>query len=134
MKATPLPPGCRDLYRASNKGNVGKVRRILSMGVVNVNCRVVRTTPLMTAARSGQTEVVKFLVSKGADVSLIDLHRNNSLHLACASGNVHTVMFVLSLSVVDIDAKNVFGRTAAMLARYGRHQRVVDLLESHGAQ
>ncbi|XP_046348321.2 ankyrin repeat domain-containing protein 27-like [Haliotis rufescens] len=132
-QATPSPADCGDLRDASYAGNLEKVKRILSQGV-DVNCRRWGWTPVMRAAWRGHRDVVELLVGEGADVSLVDGGGNNALHFACYRGHLETVKFVLSLHVVDIDARNNYGRTAADLARRGGHTRVLDLLVSRGAQ
>ncbi|XP_048257933.1 ankyrin repeat domain-containing protein 27-like isoform X19 [Haliotis rufescens] len=133
--ATPSPAHCEDFYDASRRGNLEKVKRRLSRGV-DINCRwgYWSRTPVMGAAWFGQRGVVELLAGKGADVSLVDEEGDNILHLACSKGHLEIVKFVLSLNVVDIDARNNRGRTAAYLARSEGHRRVADLLVSRGAQ
>ncbi|XP_046346827.2 cytadherence high molecular weight protein 2-like isoform X1 [Haliotis rufescens] len=134
-QATPSPADCEDLYDASEAGNLEEVKRILSQGV-DVNCRWGgwSETPVMEAAYRGHRDVVELLVSEGADVSLVDRDGYNTLHYASYGGHLETVKFVLSLHVVDIDARDNYGQTAADLARSGGHTRVLDLLVSRGAQ
>ncbi|XP_048251567.1 uncharacterized protein LOC125371707 isoform X2 [Haliotis rufescens] len=133
-QATPSPADCEDLVDASLTGNLEEVKRLLSQGV-DVNCRWGRSrTPVMGAAWRGQRDVVELLVSEGADVSLVDGVGYNTLHWACSRGDMETVKFVLSLHVVDIDARTKYGETAADLARSRGHTRVLDLLVSRGAQ
>ncbi|XP_071116479.1 cyclin-dependent kinase 4 inhibitor C-like [Haliotis cracherodii] len=88
----------------------------------------------MEAAYKGHRDVVELLVSEEADVPLVDEDGDSILHWACMGGDVETVEFVLSLNVVDIDARNKSGERAADLARDWGHQRVVELLVSRGAQ
>ncbi|XP_071115855.1 uncharacterized protein [Haliotis cracherodii] len=132
-QATPSPADCEDLSDASRWGNLKKVKRLLSQGV-DVNCRWWSWTPVMRAAYEGHRDLVELLVSEGADVSVVDEYDYNILHYACAGGDLETVKFVLSLHVVDIDARGNNGRTAADEARLRGHTRVVDLLVSRGAQ
>ncbi|XP_071111284.1 uncharacterized protein [Haliotis cracherodii] len=134
-QATPSPADCEDLSGASYAGNLEEVKRLLSRGV-DVNCRRVwgSMTPVMWAARWGHRDVVELLVGEGADVSLVDVDGDNTLHYACIGGDMETVKFVLSLHVVDIDARNNDGRTAADWARLRGQTRVLDLLVSRGAQ
>ncbi|XP_048251564.1 protein HOS4-like isoform X2 [Haliotis rufescens] len=133
-QATPSPADCEDLHGASIAGNLEEVKRILSLGA-DVNCRWGwGQTPVMWAARWGHRDVVELLVSEGADVSLVNRYGRNTLHWACSGGHLETVKYVLSLHVVDIDARDNYGQTAADVARLGGHTRVVDLLVSRGAQ
>ncbi|XP_071111393.1 uncharacterized protein [Haliotis cracherodii] len=133
-RATPSPADCEDLYVASGDGNLEEVKRILSRGV-DVNCRWRGSmTPVILAAYYGHRDVLELLVGEGADVSLVDEDGDNTLHWACRGGDMETVKFVLSLHVVDIDARDNDGLTAASWARLMRHTRVADLLVSRGAQ
>ncbi|XP_071115900.1 histone-lysine N-methyltransferase EHMT1-like [Haliotis cracherodii] len=127
--------GDNALHRACFGGDMETVKFVLSLNVVDINCRGRRSwTPVMQAARWKHREVVELLVGKGADVSLVNGRGNNILHLACAGGHLETVEFVLSLNVVDINARNNDGETAADVARRKGHTRLVDLLVSRGAQ
>ncbi|XP_071078428.1 uncharacterized protein [Haliotis cracherodii] len=130
---TPPSQADRDLYYASVDGDLEEVKRLLSAGDVNINCRVWSMTPLMEAARGAHREVVKLLVSKDADVSLMNDGGNNTLHWACVSGNLVTVKFVLALNKLDINSRGVGGRTPVMAAAVMGHTEVVKLLMNEGA-
>ena len=56
------------LHRAAIAGNVGEVASLLSSGVSPDIRGVLECTPLMGAAMFGHTEVVKLLVAAGADI------------------------------------------------------------------
>ncbi|XP_071078470.1 fibronectin type 3 and ankyrin repeat domains protein 1-like [Haliotis cracherodii] len=122
------------LHHACRGGDVETVKYVLSLHVVDINSRGGSRTPVMWAADGGHRDVVELLMSEGADVSLVDVVGDNILHLACMGGDVEMVKYVLSLNVVDIDARNKWGRTAADVARLGGHQPLVKLLKSPGAQ
>ncbi|XP_046568045.1 ankyrin repeat domain-containing protein 2-like [Haliotis rubra] len=82
----------------------------------------------MAAALEGHREVVELLLSRGADVSLVDEDGNNILHYACMGGDVGTVELILSLDVVDVNARNNDGETAADRARVEGHHQLADLV------
>ncbi|XP_046550121.1 E3 ubiquitin-protein ligase MIB2-like [Haliotis rubra] len=131
--ATPSPAAGRRLYSASEAGNLKRVKRILAAGHVDINTRGGDSkTPVMRAAVNGHRDVVEFLVGRGADVSLVDRDGDNVLHLACYGGDLETVELIVSLNVVDINARNNNGWTAVYYARHWRHQRVVEFLVSRG--
>ncbi|XP_046556528.1 spindle pole body component 110-like [Haliotis rubra] len=123
------------LHLACQGGDYGTVKVILSLNLMDINCRGGGSrTPLMEAARRGHGDVVELLVMEGADVSLVDDAGNNILHVACGGGDVGVVEFVLSLNVVDINSRNDHRQTAAGVARDEGHRQVVDVLVSHGAR
>ncbi|XP_048246291.1 death-associated protein kinase 1-like [Haliotis rufescens] len=122
--------GTNILHYACWGGDVETVKFVLSLNVVDINCRGRGSrTPVMAAAFKGHRDVVELLMSEGADVSPVDGDGNNILHYACIGGDVETVKFVLSLNVVDIDARNNLGLTAADVARREGHKKNVKLLK-----
>ncbi|XP_067653279.1 myotrophin-like [Haliotis asinina] len=133
--AAPSAAAGRDLYYASENGDLERVKRILAAGHVDINYRGggwLSRTPVMAAAVKGRRDVVEFLVGRGADVSLVDRFGSNFLHLACDKGDLEMVKLILDLNVVDVNARTNYGRTAADIARRWRYQRVLDLLVSRG--
>ncbi|XP_046553082.1 ankyrin repeat domain-containing protein 50-like [Haliotis rubra] len=82
----------------------------------------------MWAACGGHSEVVELLVSKGANVSLVDRFGINILYSACLGGDVDVVKYVLSQNMLDINDTVQCGRTAVMLAAANGHKDMVELL------
>ncbi|XP_067659828.1 uncharacterized protein [Haliotis asinina] len=124
-----------DLHVACWEGNLVEVKRILDTGRGDVNSRDgVGRTPVMAAALGGHRDVVKLLVSRYADVSLVNVYGNNILHFACYGGDRETAEFVLSLDGVDVNTRNNNGLTAADLARGLGHRELSDFLVSRGTQ
>ncbi|XP_067653385.1 fibronectin type 3 and ankyrin repeat domains protein 1-like [Haliotis asinina] len=134
LQTTPSAAAGRDLYDDSSRGDLERVKRILAAGHVNINYRGQNSmTPVMAAAESGHSDVVEFLVGRGADVSLVDRRGSNVLHFASKRGDLEIVKLILDLNVVDFNTRTNYGWTAADYARLWGHQRVVDLLVSRGA-
>ncbi|XP_048241858.1 ankyrin repeat and sterile alpha motif domain-containing protein 1B-like [Haliotis rufescens] len=125
---------CNILHVACWNGQVEVVKFVLSQGMVNINCRGwKKMTPVMMTAHFGRREVMKLLVGEGADVSLVDSKGDNILHLACLTGRMKVVKYVLSQGLVNIDARGWRKQTAVMRAAWNRHREVVKLLVSKGA-
>ena len=58
----------RELWHALHGGNVHEVRKVLSCGMVDVNCtNKENRTPLLTAVEMGFKDVVQLLLEEGAD-------------------------------------------------------------------
>ncbi|XP_067661828.1 ankyrin repeat domain-containing protein 50-like [Haliotis asinina] len=123
-----------DLHTASKTGDLSRVKSLLSHGRADVNCQEwIGRTPVMWAAGEKHEEVVKLLVSKGANMSLLDRFDMNILHSACLGGDVEVVKYVLSQNMLDINGRVQCGRTAVMLAAENGHKDVVELLVGKGA-
>ncbi|XP_067653323.1 myotrophin-like [Haliotis asinina] len=131
---TPSAAAGRDLYDASEDGDLERVKRILAAGNVDINYRGRWSrTPVMAAALKGHRDVVEFLVGRRTDVSLVDKVGENVLHLASYKGHLETVKLILSLEVLDVNARNNRGETAAERVGPWGNQRILDLLVSRGA-
>ncbi|XP_048249040.1 serine/threonine-protein phosphatase 6 regulatory ankyrin repeat subunit A-like [Haliotis rufescens] len=123
------------LHWACEGGDVEMVKFVLSQEMADINSRGKESrTPVMEASLYKRREVVELLVRAGAVMTLVDDAGNSILHLACEGKDEETVKFVLSLNVVDINARNKKGQNVADVARDKEHQEMVHLLVSHGAQ
>ena len=91
------------LSLASAAGSIAAIEMLLSHGC-NIDSRDSGgDTPLMHAARLGNTEVVEYLLAKGANPLLRNTSDLGLLHLAALSDNVLTIKAVLSKNL-DINA------------------------------
>ncbi|XP_071109961.1 ankyrin repeat domain-containing protein 50-like [Haliotis cracherodii] len=105
------------LHIACLGGNVDMVKHILLQTSVDVNSKgQYGRTPIMTAAAKGHRKAFDLLRRIGADVSLADDHGNNILHLACVGNREKMLKYIISLNIIDTNARNKYGLTAAMIA------------------
>ncbi|XP_071087784.1 serine/threonine-protein phosphatase 6 regulatory ankyrin repeat subunit B-like [Haliotis cracherodii] len=118
------------LHLACAGGNTAIVQHVVSPSIVNTRGRVGRT-PVMEAACKGHQSVFDLLVSKKADLTLLDDHGDSLLHLACAGGNTAIVQHVVSES--NINSRGQDRRTPVMEAACKGHKSVFDLLVSEKA-
>ncbi|XP_067654159.1 putative ankyrin repeat protein RF_0381 [Haliotis asinina] len=122
------------LLNASIHGDLDTVKRILAMGYVDINSRGRWSrTAVMEASLKGHRGVVKFLVDRGANLSLVDERGDNVLHWACDGGHLDIVKLILSLDVVDINSGDFLGITPVMVAVLCEHRDVVKFLVGEGA-
>ena len=76
------------------------------------------TTPLHLAAREGHSEVIDFLLLKGADVSIKDYKERNPLEMAIEKGKKYVILFLLHIncyqsigSLLSLSSAALNGRT-----------------------
>ncbi|XP_067670153.1 ankyrin repeat domain-containing protein 2-like isoform X2 [Haliotis asinina] len=122
--------GCSILHWSCRGGNIEMVEYILSMEGMGVNNKGTGgTTPVVSAAWRGHKHVVEFLVSRGADMSVVDDLGETILHWTAQGGNVEMVKYILSQNVVDVNARSKMGQTAADIAEVWDHKEVAKLLK-----
>jgi len=78
-------------------------------------------------------EFIKYLLSKGADITGVDERGSNMLHIAAALGNTEMIEYCLSLEIFDINGVNYKGCTALRFASEGSYLKVGQYLIEHGA-
>ncbi|XP_071105463.1 serine/threonine-protein phosphatase 6 regulatory ankyrin repeat subunit B-like [Haliotis cracherodii] len=118
------------LHIACVGGNKAIVQHLVSPS--NINTRgLIGSTPVMMAAIKGHQSVVDLLVSKQADLTLVDKDGNSALHLACRGGNKAIVQHLVSPSNINTGGRN--GWTPVVMAALSGHKSVFDLLISRNA-
>ncbi|XP_048251786.1 uncharacterized protein LOC124123099 [Haliotis rufescens] len=118
------------LHLACRGGNKPLVEYILPKTDINIRGNIGRT-PLMNAAWRGKREVFDFLMSKGADITLIDDDKDDILHLTCEGGNKALVQDLLPK--MDINCHGKRGWTSVMKGAYSGKKDTFELLLSKGA-
>ena len=76
------------LQIAAGQNNTDEVRRLLSSGMVDINCRDhYLSTPLHKAAINGKASVAKLLLDKGANPNVTDQFHRTALLDAVTAGH-----------------------------------------------
>ncbi|XP_048255952.1 uncharacterized protein LOC124149448 [Haliotis rufescens] len=118
------------LHFACHGGNEAIVQHLVSSSDINTR-GLDGCTPVMLAAFWGHQSVFDLLVSKQADLTLVNNYGNSLLHVACRGGNKAIVQHLVSSSNINTRGRN--GYTPVMMAAFGGHQSVFDLLVSEQA-
>jgi ankyrin repeat protein len=117
------------------EGNLDTVKSMLASGV-NVNIEPSyhkRWTPLMAASTFGETPVVEYLISKGANVKVIlEDGETTLIQSAQSEGNSEIVKALLKAGV-EINAKTKKRLTASMRFAWAGQFEAVKLLLDAGA-
>ena len=130
------------------KGTVDEVKDFIEKNGVDVNTRTKvslkvgykdfthksrYTTLLHIAAYNPEVEVLKYLISQGADVNAKDNDGETPLHHTVFNSNIEVLKYLVSQGV-DVNAKNNNGRTPLHLAaNFSRDPEVLKYLVSQGA-
>ena len=86
---------------------------------------------MISAAQDGNTDTVKALLAKGADVNAKDKLGNTALFCAVKSGNIETVQALLAKGA-DVNAKNIIGEPPLVWAAKNGHTAPVQALLAKG--
>jgi hypothetical protein len=102
-------------------GWLHRITLLLNMNLLNIEAEDGDgETALSVFSRSGYTDVVQLLISRGAKLSKKDKsYQNTCLHWACQYGQPGIVRIFLNSKEGDmlVEAKNVFGKTALDLCK-----------------
>ena len=132
------PSPFKDIFDAAEKGTVQDIEYFVKNGV-SVQTRNHdhnELTPLHFAAwQNTDVEVVKYLVSQGADVNAKNGHGWTPLHEAAArNSNLEVLRYLVSVRGVDINAKSelIFTGGEMVRAEPGKGETPFDVAERDG--
>ncbi|XP_048252493.1 serine/threonine-protein phosphatase 6 regulatory ankyrin repeat subunit A-like isoform X3 [Haliotis rufescens] len=118
------------LHAASQGGNKAIVRKVIDIFDINTRGRN-GSTPLMRAVIGGHISVLKFLMSRSADDTLVDNDGLTLLHLACTYGHLDVVKHISDR--FDINTKDKAGLTCIMTSVLYGKVAVFEYLQSRDA-
>ena len=108
------------------------VSDILKLKDIDINAATnIGTTTLIAAASSGHLDMIKLLLSRGADPRKNNWY-GSALHCAAEAGRCESIRFLLD-SGMNIDLINDFGRTPLHCATDARHIQTIEFLLDMGA-
>jgi ankyrin repeat protein len=127
---TPTPEGDPALYVAVREPSPRVVQLLMRWPQIRLDQRnTTDETPLMMAALKGQTDVVRELIDRGADVNKTGW---TPLHYAATGGHVPIIQMLLEAHAY-IDAESPNGTTPLMMAAYYGTAAAVRALIEAGA-
>lgn len=117
---------------ACNFGLQTAVCNILDSEDIDIDAPThIGTTALMRAASSGHVEIVKLLMSRGADPTKANWY-GSALHCAAEAGQCESISVLLDTGM-NIDLRDTFGRTPLHCTSDQRHVLATELLLDMGA-
>jgi Ankyrin repeats (3 copies) len=120
---------------AAGRGDLRTVRAFLDIGTP-VNSRVALDTALHVAAWHSKLDVMRYLVSRGADVNAPGRGGSTALHLAAFHANLEVMQYLISCGA-DVNAINALGDSPMAKARQAQMQwseEAQALLAKHGGR
>lgn len=121
------------LHQYVRKGNCESLKMFFNSNEVNVNVRNSRgMTPLHLAVHLESIEIIKYLVSVGADVNAKNDEGVTPLHLAVRTGNIEILTFLLS-NGANVHVENNEKLTPLDLAILKNNIEILDKFENVNA-
>ncbi|XP_018420918.1 PREDICTED: histone-lysine N-methyltransferase EHMT1 [Nanorana parkeri] len=126
--------GSTCLHLASKKGHFDVVKYLLSNEYMDVNCQDDGGwTPMIWATEYKHLELVKLLLSCGADINIRDNEENICLHWAAFAGSVEIAEILLE-SKCDLKAVNIHGDSPLHIAARENRYECATLFLARGAE
>jgi len=125
----------KELINAAKEGDLEKIKELTGQGLdVNVVDKY-GGTALMAAARSGNFEIVKYLIEKcGANVDVVSGYRCTALMQAVGAGHLEIVKYLIEEQNADLNVVGeMFGETTLMFAAEKGNTEVGEFLVDCGA-
>ena len=128
-----IDPNLEELFKACKAGKLQSVKDVLEKHPdLDINqTDVVGMTPLARTAELGNTEIMRYLLTKGASLHVTATY-NPILYTACEKGLIEVLTSLLK-SGADINKKGPSGSTPLMLAAAAGQSEVLKLLIDAGA-
>jgi ankyrin repeat protein len=135
-----LDPKAEPLVKACARGDLGKVRSLVSAGIpVNaIGSKHTGQYPLHAAAKAGHDRVVSYLLGAGARVdvrtkAMLEQNADTPLLLALSQGHVRTAKILIEHGA-DVNANSWQKSTPIGRAIQLRSSEMVQYLVEHGAR
>ena len=123
----------KDLIPAAKYGHLDSVRYHINKNPERVKERDKKGESLLfLAAKSGNLDVVKFLVEKGADINFADREGRTALMAASAMGHYHIVRYLVNHKA-SVNMAKKDGWNALMFAIQYKHGLIKEYLKENGA-
>ena len=101
-----------DIHMAVMSGNLEVVKQHIEAGTdLDKKDAMSGSTPLITAASFGKTDIAKVLIDGGADLSIKNNDGSNALHVAAFFCRIEIVQLLIDANA-DKTARNNYGATA----------------------
>ena len=117
-----------DLNQAALAGDRARCEALLSKGAKLNGAGMHDMKPIMSGAKGGSIETVRYLVSKGADVNAHN-ESGSALMWAVDSGNEELVRFLL-VGGADLEWTNALGNTVVDFARQKGATNMIPILQA----
>lgn len=121
-----------ELHKELNGGNVDKVMQLLEQDITLLEAPNPRgSSPLTVAAADGYTDLVKFLVNKGADVNSSNTYGNTPLHYSAWASDFESFKFLCE-NGAKLDARNINGQSVLQYSCMGGNPDIFKYCISKG--
>ncbi len=106
-----------DIFEAIKKGNQGRIKRLLKMGVDINTKNSVGDTVINSALKDASNKTIQFLIDNypGIDVTIVDRQKNTPLHNALQYKRQEAAKKLIKRHDLDINAQNKDGETPVMI-------------------
>lgn len=128
--------GRTPLFMSCYKGHLKAVEQLLNLSDVQIALKVRnsdRQTVLHAASMRNHTEIIKILLTHGAEVDAVDIDRNTPLILAVIKGYKQVALILLD-NGASVNSVNIRRLTPLAIAVQFKHRNLIGLLSKRGGR
>lgn len=125
--------GNTPLHYAVNWDDLNGIKFLLNAKADISKCNSAGETALFTAVRRNSAASINLLIKKGANPNARDFHLDTPLHHAVRGPYLAAIETLVKQNNIEINAKNLAGKTPLSQAVIANNGEVTGILISHGA-
>ena len=126
--------GATPLHYIARTGDLEACKALIETAKANMEIKDLEgMTPLLIAVKLSRTDIIEYLIQKGANTDATNNKGQNALHIAAGCEQIPIIREILQLTKLNLETKDQLGLTPLLFAVLNNYYPVVKFLIESGA-